>query len=660
MSHSRKNSMAFHTLPCLKCRTPRVLGGDCDECGKKGPPGEVNSAVVDRRTVVARIDAALTSPSQKEGKLEENTNLPSKTDLRNFVEVFAEALNNILKEPKSSAAATSMIQQLYSLESMRNRCQSLPKLRPNVALHRSLSSTIDALYLLWPTYSQALCAPTMHVAKSFAKRGQELLDSATATLLAYEELVDSTSAYEDLTIQDYSERLLTAVSLTYPTLSIIEIGQQGKSLAEIEMLVPTDEAHGIEYIVLQTIASVHMDLDRINEVLKKTAQLCLANERLQEIALEKDSLESLATSQRLLYESLASFEAVLVREADEKAVIRRVIKFYAEVYEDVVSPILAWYTRLSGSKQKSYSKLLQDDATILARNLCAHPSTASFLENDGTYLRNAAQHGNSFSIDQDQVRFTLRSYRETVSTSEIINDVLSLFESISAMSWSLSNALSQAGYPILLQDEDATYMKLSAFHMAKFHLKHSGTPAITSEEGDSSWSFTLSPGQHDVFGVAVALALNSPDYIRKATVQTVPEATPLIISLEDYDRVSLLSGPNTQPLDRMMAVIELRNASNKEGRTLLKSSDLKYAAGSFALLLIMQKDLSVIPHLRRIRTLADLHNNQRAKKLITEAFRLYRNPHEIMSSHTEAKIRAWIEHNYAPSMPVSAAVLVNK
>lgn len=657
---SRSQKMSFRTLPCQRCGASRVLGDVCNECGKSGPAGEVNSVVVDRRTAVARINAALTPQVSPAKPTVDTTNLPTKEELREFVEGFVEALRAILKRPKSSAAVLGMVERLESFEALRLRCQSFPKLRPRVALHRSVSVTFDTLSGLWPTYAQVLSAPTIHEAIILGQRGQELLDSASETLTTHEELVNSALAYEDLSIQDLSERILTALSISHPDFSVLEMGQYGKRLAEEKTGVPTDEAHGIQYLTLHTVASVHMDPNRFNDVMAETARFCFASHRLQEIAIEDGALESLARSQRLLYESLTSFEAVVSRENDEKALLRRIIKFYGEVYEDVVSPLLAWYSLMAGIKQQPYPKLLKDDATNLAKGLLKHPATTTFLEDSGANLRNAAQHGNSYSVDGHLVRFNLRSYEETLSISSVIDQVFSLFESISAMSWSLSNALSNAGHAIPLREEDAAYMKLSAFYMAKFYLKHKGTPVLSSEESGSTWTFLLSPGQDRVFEIALAVSLGSPAQIRKVVLHTNAGETPLIIPQSAYNRVALLSETDSQPLDHVMAVLELRNDSTIGGRSLLRTSDLKFAAASLGILLTTKKDPTLIPHLRRVKTLAEAHGNQRIADRITEALRLNRIPNYLASARLSAKFKNWVEDNDAPSMPASYAVTVTK
>lgn len=660
MSRSKKKMVAFRTLPCLGCRATRIVGNACDECGRKGPSGEVNTPVVDRRTAVARVNAAFTALGSQINRVEDNPSLPSKDELLEIVENFVEAFSGILESPKSLPAISGMAYWLKSFESMRSQCAALPKLRPRVALQRSLSTSFDVLSELWPTYSQVLSAPTISEATLLTKRGQELLNSAFETLKSHEELVNAARVYEDLSIQDQTERILTALAISHPTLSFLEMGRHGKLLAEAKTHVATDEAHGIQYLVLDTITSVHMDPERFNDVLATTARFCLANDRLHKIAGEDGALETLASSQRLLYESLASFEAVLARENDEKAIIRRVIKFYGEFYEDVVSPILAWYSLLAAIKHQPYAKLLREDATKLAKGLLGHPLTASFLEDSGANLRNAAQHGNSFSIEGDHVRFKLRSYEETVSTSKVINDVFSLFESISAMSWSLSSALSQAGYSTPLGDEDATYMKLSAFHMAKFHLKRGGTPVLWSEELDSSWSFVLNPEQDNVFELALSLTMGAPDRIRKVVLQAATGETPLLVPLNAYHRISMLTDTGAHPADHLMALLELRNDSTVNGHSLLKTSDLKFAAGSLGIPLILKKDSSVIPHLRRVRTLASVHGSQKIDGLIKNAFQLYRKPDALAAARLSAKFNSWIEQYDAPSMPIASAVIVTK
>lgn len=59
-----------------------------------------------------------------------------------------------------------------------------------------------------------------------------------------------------------------------------------------------------------------------------------------------------------------------MRESDSETLLRRTIKFFGEVYEDVGGPLCAWYNLLGNLKQQPYLKLIQqNDVTKLAQNL---------------------------------------------------------------------------------------------------------------------------------------------------------------------------------------------------------------------------------------------------------------------------------------------------
>ncbi|WP_396277425.1 hypothetical protein [Glutamicibacter creatinolyticus] len=170
----------------------------------------------------------------------------------------------------------------------------------------------------------------------------------------------------------------------------------------------------------------------------------------------------------------------------------------------------------------------------------------------------------------------------------------------------------------------------------------------------------INPERDNVFELALSLSLSSPDRIQKVVLESTTGVTPLVVPLNAYHRISELADTGAQPADHLMALLELRNDSTVEGRSILKTSDLKFAAGSLGIPLIVKNDASVIPHLRRVRTLASTHGSQKIDDIIKNAFQLYRNPDGLSICRLGAKLNSWIERHDAPAMPVASAVTVTK
>jgi hypothetical protein len=383
---------------------------------------------------VKRIEEALAAPEPEEqGGVR---GLPSHDEVETYLSEFITALSGLLENPASADAIDRMAAVEKSVARLRASCSGHPQLRPMVAKQRAVARCLATLTKLWPTYAEALWAPTLEEAKSLADNGQKMLNAAIEEIRRYEDLVESALAYEDLSIPDPLDRALKALSISHPEFSLRDLGRLGAQGAELIANAPTDSGHGAQYLVLDAMASIHLDAERFKAVLREASQLCAGNPLLAAVASEAGALETLAGSSRLLYEALTSFEAVLLREKDEQALMRRFIKFYGEIYEDVAGPLFAWYSLLAGIKNQPYRKLIQTDVAALARSITQHTQTKSFLEDSGSDLRNAAQHGNSFVVDGGQVTFHLRSYQETLSCAEVIDQIFSFLESAAAMSWS--------------------------------------------------------------------------------------------------------------------------------------------------------------------------------------------------------------------------------
>ena len=652
---SRK-TIGFQTIDCLRCGGSRVLGQPCPECGAKAPSGEVNALLVKRRTAVRRIEEELAALDTVDLDRED---LPSEEEVARYVHDFIDALGGFLEDVDSSQAAARLTAAEWFLRSLAVRCEQLPERRPTIARHRAMRRCMATLTRLWPKYAEALRAPDLADARRYADEGQDLIDSAVAELENLERLVDANRAYEDLSIPDFLDRTLHALSISHPNLSLLDLVELGTSEASGVTSVPVDGAHGPQFLVLSAIASTHFDEDRFKSILSDSARLCINSPHLRTVASEPLALESLATSARLLWESLASFEATLLRENDEQALMRRVIKFYGEFYEDVAGPIFVWYNRISGIKSQPFGKLAESDVQALAKNLVRHPTTEAYLEDSGAGLRNAAQHGNSYSITSGSIIFKLRTFSETLSYADVIDKVFSLLESVSAMSWSLSNALAKSGFDLLIEEADTSYMNLSKFRLAVLWLNSTRGNVLDATKTDAAWEFILEDNENQELEIAQTLMRGAQELTSEVTVRSSALAPHLRVPYSAFENLSTAQSVS-RPTETLMAIIEFRHASRLDQKQVLDVSDLKFAAATVGMFILLNEENSLIPHLRRILEISRMLAVGEVVSVIRKVFIQTRNPEAAVKRQVATTLNAWLKEGSAPVVPKSKHVTVHK
>ena len=486
-----------------------------------------------------------------------------------------------------------------------------------------------------------------------------MIDGAIAEIENVERLVKANRAYEDLSIPDFLDRTLHALSVSHPHLSLLDLAEPGAREATDFTGVPVDGAHGPQFIVLSAIASTHFDEDRFMSVLRDSAQLCIRSPHLKSVASEPEALESLATSARLLWESLASFEATLLRENDAQALMRRVIKFYGEFYEDVAGPIFAWYNLVSGIKRQPFRKLAGDDVAALAKRLVEHPATSSYLEDSGSALRHAAQHGSSHSILSDEIVFKLRSFSETLSYTEVVDRVFSLLESTAAMNWSLSNALAISGIALPMQDTDSAYMNLSQFRFAVLWLTNSRGNVVSATQTNLAWKVILDEGETEEMEIAQTLMRGAPVSITEVTVGSSVQGQHLRLPYSAFENFATAQGAGV-PVDTLMAILEFRSVSSLDGKKVLVPEDLKFAAASIGIPLLLKEQYSLVPHLRRLLTISRAMQVDEVVQVLNQVFIQIRNPDADSKRKVASKLDLWLKAVSAPVVPRSRRVTVHR
>lgn len=621
---------------------------------------EVDSHVVHRRSA-ARIIATRLNQRREPGS--GNDDKPSTPlaleELSRFVDSFLRAVDSFLHTDGSAAAIDDIVTAVVSLELMTSRHRETPEHRPHLTLHRATTSALEHLAQLWPMYEKALTATTMGEAQELGKNAQAILDSSVSALSQRSKLADAVFAMEDLSVPDVLDRTLVVLAQISPNSSLLQLGEQGAVQARALTGLDVDEGHGAHFLLLRSMADVHLDPVRFATVVVDATKMCHNSPMLRTVAKEPEALETLARSTRAMFEAFTAFEAILQHITDEDALFRRVIKFYGEVYEDVAVPLFAWYNLLSGQKAQPFTKLLRTNSTDLARSIHRSSQVGHFFIGTQPYMRNAAQHGISFDIRDDHVYFRLNSFNEVVSKPQVINDIFGFLESLAATSWALSNELSQAGVEIPTSQKDADFMGMSGFKTTKMGLSQMGIDVIAAEETDDAWAFSIATDYGDVFLLALAIFQTERTQVRRVSIWSVPGIDSLHVDMASV--TSYLESVKDNPAEEhhLMAMLELRKACRVNGVPVLNTSDLDYAIACLGIFLLESK-VHLARHLRVIMAHAVAIGYDDGVALAREILSVFRISHPTAVFAMRLRLTNLLSASDAPETPQSTSITISR
>lgn len=642
--------MKFQQMPCIRCGSNRILGMSCPECGMSGPAGEVNSDVVRRRTGLRKINEIVDALS---GNPEPLSALPDRDEILPLVEDLAAGIGVFAQSNGSAFAVKKLSEVISKLADLRSRASNAPLRRPTITLTRTTKLTLDRLAAVWFAWEEVLRSPSVSEVQRLTPIAQELLDNAGSDFSAYRAVADAVAAYEDYSEPSILKRSLNALRFTNPGLSLLDLATEGALQATTELGIPVSQGKGAEFLALGAIARAHLDPVRITQVLTETSAFCLNNVHLVETSQSPGAIEGLAHGQRLILESLKAFEAIVQAESNNDSLLRRMISLYGEIYEDVAAPIFAWYCRLAGLKSKSYEKLMKLNATDLAASLLSSSVTSSWFLGAESYLRNAAGHGrSSYSITDDMVTFKLNSFSETVPVANILDKFFALFESLAALSWSLENALEQAGIDVPMMDDDAEYAGLSAFHLSCSSLEQAGEILHTARNQNDAWEIELGHGDTQASQIAMSLALQEQTGFLHATVRRRGTTDPMLsMPVDLVVDVVAMNSDGSDPDELLLAILRLRLKSTANGRSILTRQDVEFAICAFSLH-FLSPNVGYARLLREARNIAIAAGYLETVDLSDRVFAEFRKSTPASAHRLAAELHAFVHHE-APTIPSS-------
>jgi hypothetical protein len=611
-----RSQMAFQKMPCTRCGSERILGAPCDDCGMEAPRNEVNARVVRRRTAVGLVDQEL---ARRRVELSGAEAVQSE-QLLAAVKSFASCVMAFIDDDGATESRSQMTDAVALVEKLRFRHDAVTHLRPDLARTRAISKTLRRLSELWPAYKLVLASSTIREAQRLGEDAQSLLDSVGGALDALAERMDAVAFYVNDPSIPLFERALTMLQGGRERLSLTAIGKAGAEQVRTELGLTASEPLGAQYLATTIVAEVYLDIERFQTVAREATIFCSDSSKLSVLAATPGAIDALIEGKRALIEAFTAFEVIIHHEQSEDALIRRLIKFHAEVYEGAGLSLFVWYLHLGELKTRAFDKMLEDNATDHAITLAQSPFASWFVGSD-PYLRHAGQHGSSTFIANGQVTFKLRSFKETVTVAELVDGVYTFLESLFATTWALENALDQTGVDLQIYDNDAAYLGVSKLHVATVVLETLGESVHRAEQVGNSWEIDLGDG-NDLFATAISLAKMAGNKISKVSIQRIGSKDRLLsVSLNAVTTALNATEQRRDPRDSLINLLRFRSEFLLDGSPVVTRADFLYTVGTLGLFMLVNDDQTMIPYLRSVKKLAITMNEPEVTDLIDDVFR---------------------------------------
>jgi hypothetical protein len=593
MSRNRA-PLGFAQIACMRCGSDRVIGVPCPDCGLAGRPNEVNDLVVQRKTLVSRVVA--------NGEHSASGDSPTASDLQNWLNQFAKSLAQCINAPMSMPSALAMSATLARL----NTWQSFFKqeaLRPGRAEARAYAAVVENLSRLWPIYAKAMQTLDLREAQALAIDGQELLNRAAEPLTELQERERIFEPMTDFELGSALERSLACLSRLYPGQSLSQIEEiENANLRETLFLAKTPAGLGVEIGMSRALAAVFYDEQRFENNFRTSFELLVkAGPLVSEVAAQPRALSSLSDALRAQTDAFEAFTRATDEEHDSRFALRQLLRLHAEVMEECLLPVLAWFVLTLGLKTKNFDKLLEEDSTSLAASLKSS-GYGHLIEGADSFMRHAASHGHSYELVGDTVNFKLRSFTESLSLPQLADKTLALFESVNSMTLALRAYLGHVD--LMGSDTNLRFggVGISNFRLASYALDQSRCKLLASEDLAQSWHFTVDTDQPSL---VIASSIAS---IQDASDVSIVVARPGVegfaqVPREPFDAYIAASGDLTGA-DLVLTTLELlEQCKDKSGYSLAGANEVRFAIGCLGIFLLDRQDRSVISHLRRLRRL---------------------------------------------------------
>lgn len=615
--------LRYDRIMCRRCGDPfRMYGFSCATCGLQPGPSEVNQAVQHRRrlaeAVRLRLDAI--APAQLDAPFHEVADELQARVHTEFSDLMA-ALSEAASSTRAETTESPLLASAHSIATTRWILKSYQPLRPFAArleLQRAINAMTEDVCR---SYLVAFEASTPLEAQQASNMGQEALDRLTA------KVGDFGSTLEAVALLDVGddlagiiEHLFAALRLRHPGLRATELDNLGRDRFAFLTGRKSAASVGVTVLTTEILAEAHLDVGRWRQVLSEASTLLADSPQFADIAADDTVRRHIRQSSSLALEAFAQLGLLMPRASSDEAVLRQIVKLYAGLFEDLMAPLMVLLLHATGSATRAYDRLLQDDASDIARRVSSSPFASLFAGVEPGY-RNANSHGGrNYFLAKRHVVFTLRSFSTSKPVEVVVDDCFALIESLLAVQIAVNNEMLQLGY-VDHQPDDLGFFQPTQERMLRWLLEDQGMRVSRLDLQQSVWTVHLKEQPPPLVPIAGGLDSQAPEAVRTFVIENESGGVRNSLSVVRDSFRECLSGDPTEGAWNSTVLLA---GCRWDGRPLLADAALRSAVAAVALEALINERADRIPRLRRVRQMAISQTDEEASALLTEAIRALR------------------------------------
>jgi hypothetical protein len=545
-------------------------------------------------------------------------------------------------EPLSEATQRALASALGEFNRARDGLLSYEPLRPHVSSLLTVRSVLNELTAALDLYQDALTAEVPLQGQVLAKRAQSHIDrGAEARSLHEARHQEATTLGAEQSLDQRVLNIIELLASRYPDKDLLGFDAEGARQMAVATGADVASGSGTTYLSLKLTAGAFLDEGALDARLRAATQaLDGGGDTLRDLGRNPSATGDLGAARVRLNEIFEDFGRLLAFEQSDERVFRRIVHAYGAVLEEVALPLLCWYLLASGTKNRPYERLKQDDVTSLYQSACASLLLEPIFAGGDNRLRHAASHGHSFKLEDDQAIFDLRSFGGTIPVDVVVDALLALIESLSAAFLALDNRCSFiGGFGPAPGLGPITFAEIARLWLRKKFGQ------VNLDSHHDSWVVEVKSLPMAPHELASTLLIAGPSTNTSVTVEVANLGEGHLRVPVEGMQAFLEPDTTIDPgLDAMSRTIALLRASNLNESPALDEAHLKGAVAILATILVGSGKAEVIPYLRACMRMATESGFSQLAQEGAEAIRLWQKPDQRLVANQIARLRPWIQN----------------
>lgn len=442
MSRQDALQLKFSVTDCLQCHAQREVAVRCPECGTKPSPSEVNTAVVERRTLLKEIHSLLDNPpSDAPTAVTDPQGLLDSTGpiLLAVVRGFAKAVGFPNIRPLQPA--------LRDYQEWRLRVGLLERVRPHVTVYDALQVACENLQRVVEGYLVALSAPDMATAQHQERAINLAIAEAKQAVAEVEQTSDRLANSKSSSPKEVVREALKA-QLEASGLTPLELQSWAETRLERTLATTATQSIALDVVNFEFLVGPLIDMENFWHLLRRAFEL-FSREAWLETALESNGfIRDFQTSRIGLVSRTWVIGQTIAQAPSEQVAIDQI----GQLIRDMVEGAGTYSSRVlllaSGRKSTSYDTLFSQNGTEHISKAQRSDELQDFVKFLDLPLRTAYAHAGTI-VDETGLTATSKQHpTRFYSVSQLMNLALGAIEQTMAVLFALRLTFAHRGITI--------------------------------------------------------------------------------------------------------------------------------------------------------------------------------------------------------------------